>query len=735
MKMQYHGITTNNIRNVDLEIDQGQVVFFSGPSGSGKSSIAIDTIHKISEDEFFQLCNVREDISTYAIKDYDNILPSVCLQQENYNQNPRSTIATYFSLDIHFKELFSLANNVSKATFQFNTRDTWCEACCGSGVSLSPDPLTIVDFDCKVLDLPFRPWRISSSEYYQKSLLLFCEEHGIPPSVRFQSLSAKQQDLLLNSESENKYKIEFRSNRRKHTKTSRYYGPLLELQRQLQANKLPKHRLKYFAHSTCGSCNGGRFSADVLKHTLYGKNIGELYLLETDVLLGWIREHEKHWKQKPGEARPFRRIVRFLESLARLNLNYLQLNRSIPSLSGGELQRLRLAKATTSHFTNFLYVLDEPTSGLHPSEWKTIADVVSELKRRNNTVLLIEHNGFLRKVSDRIVCLGPGGGKNGGMIVPDRSKPTDTGTIDRAFFPADSVAKIRNATYNNIVNGSFDLPMKTLVGVCGVSGSGKTSLLSGILPRHLENTQYFSQSPIRGNAYSIVATAVGGLEEIQKMFSERTKAPKEYFTFSSKGKGQCATCLGKGIIEEESVYLKGAVICPSCGGRRFAPDSWKHRVEGCSIYEFLSLSIDEIVLRVPAEYRRLKQVLELLASIGLGYLTLFQNVSTLSGGEAQRIKFAGNLLASKTRQVYLLDEPFRGVDRANITGVMGVLYSLVKSGSTVILAEHNPFALGYCSYILEFGPGSGAYGGKVLYLGEREGIAASNSSKMARFLV
>lgn len=735
MKMQYHGITTNNLRDIDIKIEQGEVVFFSGPSGSGKSSLAIDTIHKISEDEFFQLCNVREDISTYAIKDYDNILPSVCLQQENYNRNPRSTIATYFSLDIHFKELFSLVNNVSKANFQFNTRDTWCEACCGSGVSLTPDPLTIVDFACRIKDLPFRPWRVSLSEYYQQSLLLFCEEQGISPARKFQSLSAKQQDLLLNSESEKKYKIQFRSNRRKHTKTSKYHGPILELRRQLQEDKLPKYRLKYFAHSTCETCNGARFSAEVLKHQLYGKNIGELYLLEADLLVDWIREYEKHWKHKPKEARPFRRIARFLESLARLKLNYLQLNRSIPSLSGGELQRLRLAKATTSHFTNFLYVLDEPTSGLHPSEWKTIANVVSELKRRKNTVLLIEHNGFLRKVSDRVVCLGPGGGKNGGMIVRDRGKRTGTGTLDRVFFPAESAAKIRNATYNNIVNASFDIPMKTLVGVCGVSGSGKTSLLSGILPRYLDNTQYFSQSPIGGNAYSIVATAVGALAEIQRLFSERTKASKEYFTFSSRGKGQCGTCLGKGIIEEESAYLKGAVLCPSCGGRRFGPGSWKYRVDGCSIYEFLSLSIDEIVLHVPSEYRKLKQVLELLKSIGLGYLTLFQNVSTLSGGEAQRIKFTGNLLASRTRQVYLLDEPFRGVDRANICGVIGVIYSLVKSGSTVILAEHNPFALGYCSYILEFGPGSGAYGGKVLYLGERDGITASSTSKIARFLV
>ncbi|MDR3110997.1 MAG: hypothetical protein LBU65_15110, partial [Planctomycetaceae bacterium] len=461
--MQYHGITTNNVRNVDIEVELGQVVFFSGPSGSGKSSIVIDTIHKISEDEFFQLCNVREDISTYTIIDYDNILPSVCLQQENYNRNPRSTIATYFNLDIHFKELFSVVNSVSKILFQFNTRNTWCEACCGTGVNLSPDLLAIVDFDCKIIDVPFRTWHISQSEYYKQSLLLFCTEQGINPAQKFQALSSKQQDIILNSESAAKYKINFRCNGRKHTKTAPYRGPVLELQQQFDKDKLPKHRLKYFGHSVCCHCKGSRFSSDVLQHRLYGKNIGELYLMEIDVLLDWIRKNEKSWKNKPEEARPFKKIIRFFESLVRLNLNYLHLNRSIPSLSGGELQRLRLAKAVTSHFTNFLYVLDEPTSGLHPSEWNTIENVISELKCRNNTVLLIEHNGFLRKVSDRIICIGPGGGTKGGLIVPDNKQEIPCTMVETQFFLARSVAKIRNATYNNIVNGSFDIPTNTII--------------------------------------------------------------------------------------------------------------------------------------------------------------------------------------------------------------------------------------------------------------------------------
>jgi excinuclease ABC subunit A len=734
VKISYLGITTNNVKDVDVRIETGQIVFFGGPSGSGKSSIAVDTIHKISEDELSQLFSTREDVSRYAIKDYENILPSVCLQQENYNRNPRSTIATYFGLDIYFKQLFSSKNSVSQSRFQFNTLISACEVCKGTGSCFAPDPLSIVDYSCTIGDIPFRTWRASRREYYQKALALFSNENAVDPTSRFNEISHQNQEILLYGESREKYKIEFKSNGRKHTKTAKYIGPILELTQDIEKGRLPKHRAKYLAEVVCRKCEGARFSIDSLKFQLYGKSIGELYLLEIDALLNWIRQKEPEWQRFPDEARPFRRIASFLESLIRLNLNYLNLNRSIPTLSGGELQRLRLAKAVNSHFANFIYVLDEPTSGLHPCEWQTIADVIRELKKKKNTIILIEHNEFLKNTADRVIMLGPSGGSGGGHIVTGRHKAAAETHIDRIFFKSNATIEIRNASSNNIDDLSCSLPLGTLVGICGVSGSGKSSLMKTILPRYLNNTQYISQVPIRGNSYSIVATAIGVLDDIQKLFSIETRCSREYFSFSSKGKGQCEVCCGKGIVEDDSSYIREPLLCPACSGCRFSANALKCHWGNLNIYDFLRLSIDDVISQVPDKYVGLRKSLSLAAEVGLGYLTLFQNTSTLSGGEAQRIKFVAKMLESNNKQIYLLDEPFRGVDRENIRRIVHVLYSLVRGGSTVFIAEHSPFALGYCSYILELGPGSGAYGGKIVYLGERDRLHTAEASRMAPFI-
>jgi len=731
MDIIYKGITTNNIKDVDIQIRAGDIVFFGGPSGSGKSSIAVDTIYKISEDELFQLFNTRDSISRYEIKAYENILPAICLQQENYNRNPRSTIATYFGLDTYFKQLFSLKNGVSQSLFQFNTLGSACEACKGTGSTIAPELLAIVDYSEEIKNIPFKIWRTTHKDYYQKSLEMFCAESSININLRFNTLAKTKQDLLLHGESQDKYKIEFRSNGRKHTRTAKYVGPIREILLDIARKKIPAHRKKYLGEISCDACKGMRFSSVSLSFKLYGKSIGELYLLEIDQLYEWLKLYKHEWQKNPNEARPLQYIERFLKALTRLNLNYLNLNRSIPSLSGGELQRLRLAKAVNSQFTNFIYVLDEPTSGLHPSEWDRISEVIVELKKRKNTILLIEHNEFLRGVADKVIWLGPEGGSKGGQIVANRKEVDEALILRPSFYESKSSVPIRDASSNNIHNLSCDLPLGTIIGICGVSGSGKTSFMRSILPRFLNDTQYFKQTPIRGNAYSIVATALGVFNEIVKLFSVETRSPRDSFLYASRGKGQCETCLGKGIMEEASSYIPEPLLCPACSGYRFSKATMKKKLAGLNIYDFLSLSIDDMKALIPSKYSQLSNSLALASNVGLGYLTLFQSTETLSGGEAQRVKFTAGMLASKKKQAFLLDEPFRGVDRRNIQNLFRVLYSLVENGSSIFISEHNPFALDYCSYILELGPGNGIYGGRVTYLGKTAEFRSQLGSSMA----
>jgi len=735
MRSYYYGIKTNNIKNIDISFLNERIILFCGPSGSGKSSVAVDTIHRISEDELNQLMNSKDGISTYSISDYRNILPSICLQQENYNTNPRSTIATYFNIDTYFKELFSIRNSVSQRFFQFNTQLAACDKCSGTGISLNPDPLKIIDYSSKISEIPFKNWKSTKSEYYYNILMRYCAENKINPDMHFKDLKEHEQIILLNSESEGKYKIKYISNGRKHTKTSKYKGPIRELYEEIIKNNLPSSKKKYFSEDICDKCNGTRFSDDILKYQLYDKNIGELYLMKFDLLLDWINRHKEIWNKISNEKRAFHRIIQFIKSALVLNLDYLNFNRSIPTLSGGELQRLRLAKAQNSQFTNFLYVLDEPTSGLHPSEWEIISKLIYSLKNMGNTILLIEHNTFLKKIADEIIFLGPEGGERGGEIVKEThigNKATDD--IRYKFFKSKTFVNIKNASFNNVKNISIKLPENSLIGVCGVSGSGKSSFLYGILPKYLNNITYLNQSPIRGNYYSVVATAIGVFANIQELYSKINKVSKEYFTYMSKGKGQCKICMGKGFIKEDSSFIKTEIVCPECEGKRFSKASLNYKYNGLNIYEFLSMSVENVINEIPKNYKKITKVLNLINSIGMGYLNLFQNTSTLSGGESQRIKLIRGIFQYSTKKTYLLDEPFRGVDDNNIKKAMIALYDLVEKGYTIYIAEHNLFVINYCSYIIEFGPKSGDNGGNIIYFGEKKDIVNSKNSIICKYL-
>lgn len=725
---EYFGIDTNNARDLDLALRHGTITLLAGPSGSGKSSVAIDTIYGVSKDELGQLMDLDESLYSYSIKSYENILPAICLNQENYNRNPRSTIATYFNIDLFIRELFSLATKRPPRYFSFNLSETMCRHCKGLGTRLQPDPLAFVDFSARVSDIPFETWRRAKVDLYRQLIELYCQDEGIDSSLRLKDLGERAQNRLISGQSKSKYKVRYKSNGRWHTKTTQYVGPEAQLEHELAQSDAPPKNRKFFSEHPCSYCGGSRFSEDVLSFTVDGKTIGELYLLSVRSLRPWIASREKSAKSS-HERQLWSRIDGFLASLTGMNLDYLTLGRSIPSLSGGELQRLRLAKARNSQFSNFLYVLDEPTAGLHPSEFDRIASMITELKRRGNTVLVVDHSDVLSGIADRSVFLGPGGGSQGGRIVTRST--TSHGERTFEFHRTGKPVRIDGANFNNVKNLCVDLPTRTLVGVCGVSGSGKSSFLRGILPRYLDDAVYLRQTPIRGNAYSIVASYLGMLTAFQTLFARASGKSAVEFSFSTKGPGQCELCSGKGVLVDE---FATPLECPDCGGKRFGERSLKHRIGGHNLYEILNLDIDGLVEVLPKEGNAIRGQLQLVSGMGLGYLRLFQDTATLSGGEAQRVKLAQTLLKSKARRSILLDEPFRGVDECNVRKIVGLLYSLVQSGNTIYLAEHNLIALNYCSYLIEFGPGAGDAGGRILFAGEREHVHRSAASAIGRYL-
>ncbi len=728
-KIKYTGIKTNNLKHIDISIKQNSIQLLQGPSGSGKSSLAIDTIHKISEDELFQLLNVKEDISNYTLDNYSNILPSICLKQENFNRNPRSTIATYFNLDIFFVELFSKENIVSSQTFSFNINEFSCERCNGLGIELVVDKLKVIDYYQPLKNCPFRPWKNSTKDYFKQLLEIVANEKNINTHSKYSDLSLYFQKYLEYGISDKKYKIKYKTQNCNHIKTAKYTGIIKSLDDELKSNS--KVNTNYYSYQTCECCKGGRFNSSVLKYKFLNKTIAELYLMEIENLLEWLQKNKTKVIKRKINLKTFSNICNFLEQMIYLKLPYLHLNRSIPSLSGGELQRLRLVKAITSHFFNFLYILDEPTAGLHPSEWSLITSIIKELKNKQNTVLLIEHNEEIEKIADSIIYLGPSGGCGGGNIIKNKVRNLNS-IMNYNFFQSKEKISIKKGYSNNINNLSFELPLGTLVGICGVSGSGKSSLIKNILPKFLNNSIYLNQSPINGNAYSIIATSLGIMTYIQDLFSKNCKKQKEYFTFSSKGKGQCELCKGKGVIPELATNANYEVICPDCNGKRFSSKSMKVKYKGYNIYEYLNLDI-KTILEI-TDNPKITKILYLATNIGLDYLNLFQNTNTLSGGESQRIKFLNTIFKSKTKKILLLDEPFRGIDNINIEKMIKYLYNFIKKNYTIIIAEHNPEVLKHVSYIIELGPSGGSKGGKIVFNGKLSDIKDCKQSIMKNYL-
>ncbi len=735
MQTKYIGIKTNNLQNINISLKQNSISLLQGPSGSGKSSVAIDTIHKISEDELYQLLNIKEDISNYSIKSYSNILPSICLKQENYNTNPRSTIATYFNLDSFFREIFSKESMLPTRLFSFNLPESSCDKCNGLGIQLEPDILKIIDFSTIVKNIPFIPWRNSKKSYYKQLVILFAEANNINIEMKYSELTSEQQIMLSTGMSQEKYRIKYETNGCNHVKTAKYIGPVSIIENELVKDKRSRHYLNYCSYEKCNQCNGGRFDSSILQYEILNKSIADLYLMEAGSLLKWLTQHKNKLIAKKENIKTYNNICSFLENMAFLKLSYLNLNRSIPSLSGGELQRLRLAKSITSHFFNFLYVLDEPTAGLHPSEWTLVSKILKNLKQRKNTILLIEHNPFIEEIADSIICLGPEGGKGGGKIVSKKKIIPSSVLNNLEFFPFKSEVVIKNASSNNINDITLNVPLNSFLGICGASGSGKTSLIKNILPKHLNNSTYLNQSPISGNAYSIIATSLGIMSTIQNLFTKKCNVSKEYFTFSSKGKGQCQLCKGKGFIQELSSNSSYEIICPDCDGKRFSQVALKKKHQEMSIFDFLNQDISDIKKNIEIENDKFSSIVSFACDIGLGYLNLFQKISSLSGGEAQRVKFISTLFKSTYNRVFLLDEPFRGVDNDNIYKMIKCLYDLVRKGYTVIVAEHNPNVLKYTSYIIELGPSGGDQGGEIIFQGKTSEITrAGNSSIMKTYL-
>lgn len=683
------GIETNNLHGIDVTLKKKAINLIIGPSGSGKSSLAYDTVAGVGQHEFMSMFadNIAEP--AYRIRGYENMAAAVPIRQTNFNNNLRSTIGTYFGISREIALLYSLILDVDQDVFVLNKPENICEKCHGLGFTKELDENRIVNNTTKLKDNPFRCWN-RYKDFYAQIITAFCIDNGIDPKKRFRDLSYKEQKLILYSSSEKKYSIRYKKTNMFSRRTTRYYGVMTGTPMMINYNISDK----FFSERECSLCHGRRFAQDHDQYKILGLSIGAFLTTPFSELEDYIRQLKKKYYDSKLEF-SIDSILNFISKANDLNLGHLFFNRSIPTLSGGELQRLRMVQVFNTQLSDLLVVLDEPLAGLSGTEKDTVYNNVISLAK-SNTVIVVDHGERFVKDAEVILALGPGGGVKGGLLIDPYAFLEEQRKL-QPFDVAKSNESIRVAVKFNIYNYSgvqISLMKDALNLIYGASGIGKSTLLREYLPQFFESYTYISQKPITGNRNSCVATVTGISMSIADIFAKKFHKDRHYFSNQTGDAGACPVCDGAGFLEygtdqENMVRIK----CRDCEGSGFNKILKKNKIKEKSIFEIWNMTVDEMADYVKEIDSGIYQSLKVASSIMLGHLRIGQPTSTLSGGENIRIKL---LKAGRSTSTVLgIDEPFRGLSSTEIYAVAVFLETLREKGKTIAVVDHTEEAERY----------------------------------------
>lgn len=742
------GARENNLKDVSLSIPKHKITVFTGVSGSGKSSLVLDTIAAKSRRELNDTFPtfVQQYLPKYGRPHVDGIenLPiAIVIDQKKPAQNSRSTVGTYTDIYALLRLLFSRVGQpfVGYAeSFSFNHPEGSCPRCSGLGEIRELDIHKLVDFDKSLNDedtihyIAFGKggWRWIR---YANSGLFDLDK-------KIRDYSPEELDLFLNSP-----QIRLKNPPANWPKSAKYEGLIPRMYRSiinseeglLHAAVLnPMLRM-----GTCPDCGGTRLSPRVLSCKIEGKNIADVCALSITKLNTWI-----HSLTSPLAADLKQAIGARLTALEEIGLGYLSLDRSVGTLSGGEAQRCKIAKYINSSLADVLYILDEPSTGLHDHDIRLMKHSVKRLRDAGNTVLLVEHHKEMIRLADHIVDMGPGPGTDGGNIVFQGSYEgllksntftgqmlSRSGSFNTAPRQPKSFQPIRHACLHNLQDIDIDLPMGVFAVVAGVAGSGKSSLMECLMNACAETCDtggkciYISQKNIGISLRSTPATYMDVATDIRKRFAKAHKIKEQYFTFN--GKGACPVCGGKGVVISEMAFMDNIeTTCEACGGLRYNQEALTYRLDGKNIAEVFDLSI-----RQACDFFRgtvIEEKLSPMMDVGLGYLHLNQALSTLSGGELQRLKIASYL--GQEGKIFIIDEPTDGLHLRDVRNLIALFHRMVDDGNTVYAVEHNTDVIKAADYVVELGPGAGEAGGRILYTGTPEALCRCEASVTARYL-
>lgn len=675
------GIETNNLKNIDVRLVPNAVNLLIGPSGSGKSSLAYDTIAQIGYHEFMSMFADNISEPAYRIKGYENMLPAVPIKQSNYNNNIRSTIGTYFGISRSIILIYAAMLNVSEERFILNKEENFCSECHGLGFKKILDKNRIINYDIPLRKNPFRCWNRFTS-FYTQIIERFCFDYKIDSNKTFRQISEQEKELLLYGESEKKYLIRYKASSRMAQRTTKYYGVMTGIP------MLPKYNLseQFFSDCECEICHGEKYSSELEQYSLFDLSIGKFMVTPFEQLISKIEQIRSQCIE-PRLQFAINSIYDFVRKANELGLGHLFFHRAIPTLSGGELQRLRLIQVLNTQLSNLLLVLDEPLSGLSGSEKSAVYNSILHLAKQH-TLLIVDHSDAFYKISKNILALGKEGGKNGGYLINAREYMNQE-RIERTISVKQPI-EITHVLIDNCVyqyNGvNLHIGINSMNLITGHSGIGKSTLLREYFPQFFKKYQYVSAKPLLGSKNNTVATTLNLFPHILDLFAQKFKKNRSFFSNQYGGDGICSKCKGIGYLEYGSSY-DGTVRleCSECSGTGFSKKLKKYKLSGKNIYDVWNMTIDELsnflCPLVPIPITNEAKVLM------LGHLKLGQPVSTLSGGESIRIRL---LKATQTgAEVLGIDEPFKGLSNSEIFNVVQYLDYLRTQGRTIIVADHS----------------------------------------------
>lgn len=730
------GLTQNNLQHLSLEIEKNQLIVFTGVSGSGKSSLVFDTIAAEAQRQMnanysaFVRNRMPKFIKPKAER-IENLNPAIVIDQTPLGGNQRSTVGTITETYSLLRLLYSRIGQPhigSASQFSFNHPQGMCQTCSGLGRVNQINLEKLIDREKSWDQGAVNDTRYAVGNWYWKQ---YAAADFFDNDQPLKELTVSQWNQLIYGHPD-KDSIPLNP---KLEGICRNYERII-LKRDLsERSKMYEEKLKELLYEApCPDCEGRRLNQETLSVKINECSIADCVQMDMNQLLLFLNQ-----LYYPEAKEVIDEIKRQVQRLIDIGLDYLQLDRQTPTLSGGEAQRVKLVKHMGSALNGMFYIFDEPSTGMHARDVSRINRLLQDLRDKENTVFVVEHDPDVIAIADEVIDIGPLAGKQGGEIIFRGDYPallqsdSLTGKEICQTLPINTEPRswhekmtIKEANLHNLKNVTVDIPKYVLTVITGVAGSGKSTLITKVLPEQFPNEiSIINQAPIKATNRATPATYLGIYDEIRRTFAKANNVPAGMFSFNSTG--ACPTCHGKGETLVELVFMDPIVNeCEACGGNRFSDEALSYRLRGCTILDVLDMTPKELQdFYEGLGSRKLIEKLQAMIDTGLTYLPIGRNLVTLSGGERQRLKLTKAI--TQNESVFVLDEPTTGLHLSDIKKLNELFQRMVENGNTLIIIEHHSEIIKQADWIIDIGPDGGVNGGNVVFSGVPEDLLESGT--------